>query len=83
MLSSPIQMTTMLTYASGFNPTTEVEPFFAGIHTVRLIFSFVNVKICSSFGFCHHSFACSPPTRPPLRTCSVLDIFVDTRPSPP
>mmetsp|Transcript_22203 Transcript_22203/g.46634 ORF Transcript_22203/g.46634 Transcript_22203/m.46634 type:complete len:83 (-) Transcript_22203:320-568(-) len=33
MLSSPIQMTTMLTYASGFNPTTEVEPFFAGIHT--------------------------------------------------
>eukprot|EP00291_Cryptomonas_curvata_P016295 CAMPEP_0172153084 /NCGR_PEP_ID=MMETSP1050-20130122/1224_1 /TAXON_ID=233186 /ORGANISM="Cryptomonas curvata, Strain CCAP979/52" /LENGTH=141 /DNA_ID=CAMNT_0012821533 /DNA_START=47 /DNA_END=473 /DNA_ORIENTATION=- len=23
----------MLTYASGFNPTTEVEPFFAGIHT--------------------------------------------------
>ena len=40
MLSSPIQMTTMLTYASGFNPTTEVEPFFAGIHTVSLLLCF-------------------------------------------
>ena len=29
------QMTTMLNYESGFNPTTAVEPFFAGMHTVR------------------------------------------------
>jgi hypothetical protein len=36
----------MLTYASGFNPTTEVEPFFAGMHTVSSFLFANTITFC-------------------------------------
>ena len=35
MWSPDEQQTTQLTYKAGFDPTTKLDPFFAGMHTVR------------------------------------------------